>query len=58
MGWVIAEGRARGITMPLNEHLLAQVKELERGVRQRGLHNLDELEARRAATYGPGIGPR
>ena len=58
MGWVIAEGRARGIALPLNEHLLAQVKELERGVRQRGLHNLDELESRRAAIYGPGIGPR
>ena len=42
----------------LNEHLLAQVKELEGGARQRGLHNLDELEARRAALYNPGIGPR
>jgi 2-dehydropantoate 2-reductase len=58
IGWVIAEGRARGVALPLNEHLLAQVKELERGVRQRGLHNLDELESRRAAIYGPGIGPR
>ena len=58
VGWVIAEGRARGIAMPLNEHLVAQVKEIERGVRQRGLHNLDELERRREGTYGPGIGPR
>jgi 2-dehydropantoate 2-reductase len=58
VGWVIAEGRARGIAMPLNEQLVAQVKEIERGVRQRGLHNLDELERRREETYGPGIGPR
>src|SRR5262245_7841526 len=58
IGWVIAEGRARGVPMPLNERLLAQVKELERGVRQRGLHNLDELETRRAVLYDPGIGPR
>jgi len=44
VGWVIAEGRARGVAMPLNERLVAQVKEIERGARQRGLHNLDELE--------------
>ena len=58
MGWIIAEGRARGVPVPLNERLLAQVKELERGVRQRGLHNLDELESARAALYDPAIGPR
>jgi 2-dehydropantoate 2-reductase len=58
VGWVIAEGRTRGIAMPLNERLLAQVKEIERGARQRGLHNLDELERQRAELYGPGIGPR
>jgi 2-dehydropantoate 2-reductase len=58
VGWVIGEGRARGIAMPLNERLLAQVKEIERGARQRGLHNLDELERQRAELYGPGIGPR
>ena len=44
--------------MPLNERLVAQVKELERGARQRGLHNLDELERHRQELYGPGIGPR
>ena len=58
VGWVIAEGRARGVAMPLNERLVAQVKELERGARQRGLHNLDELERQRQELYGPGIGPR
>jgi 2-dehydropantoate 2-reductase len=58
VGWVIAEGRTRGIAMPLNERLLGQVKEIERGARQRGLHNLDELERQRAELYGPGIGPR
>jgi len=58
VGWVIAEGRARGIAMPLNEQLVEQVKEIERGVRQRGQHNLDELERRREETHGPGIGPR
>jgi 2-dehydropantoate 2-reductase len=58
VGWVIGEGRACGIAMPLNEQMVAQVKEIERGTRQRGLHNLDELERLREAIYGPGIGPR
>lgn len=57
-GWVIAEGRRLGIAMPLNERLVEQVKEIERGERQRGLANLDELERRRQELYGPGIGPR
>jgi 2-dehydropantoate 2-reductase len=43
-GWVISQGRKRGISMPLNEYLVAQVKEIEQGKRQRGLHNLEELE--------------
>jgi 2-dehydropantoate 2-reductase len=58
VGWVIAEGRARGIAMPLNEHLVHQVKEIEAGHRTRGLHNLDELEQRRQHLYGSAIGPR
>jgi hypothetical protein len=29
--------------VPLNERLVRQVKEIERGTRQRGLHNLEEL---------------
>jgi len=58
VGWVIAEGRARNVALPLNERLVAQVKEIERGGRQRGLYNLDELERQRAQLYGPGIGPR
>ncbi|MBW2149007.1 MAG: 2-dehydropantoate 2-reductase [Deltaproteobacteria bacterium] len=44
VGWVISEGKKRGIAMPLNEHLVAQVKEIEQGKRRRGLHNLEDLE--------------
>jgi 2-dehydropantoate 2-reductase len=58
VGWVIAEGRARGIPMPLNEHLVQQVKEIEAGQRTRGLGNLEELERRRQELYGAAIGPR
>jgi 2-dehydropantoate 2-reductase len=58
IGWVIGEGRRRGIPMPLNEHLVQQVHEIEAGRRTRGLTNLDELEARRARLYGDAIGPR
>jgi len=57
VGWVIDEGRRRGIAMPLNEALVQQVKELERGERDRGLHNLDELEALRARLYRSSMGP-
>ena len=57
VGWVIGEGRRRGIAMPLNEALVQQVKELERGTRSRGLHNLDELEALRARLYPSSMGP-
>jgi 2-dehydropantoate 2-reductase len=58
VGWVIGEGRRRGIAMPLNEALVQQVKQLERGTRSRGLHNLDELEALRARLYPSSMGPR
>jgi 2-dehydropantoate 2-reductase len=58
VGWVIAEGRTRGISMPLSEHLVRQVKEIEAGRRARGLPNLDELETRRRELYGTAIGPR
>jgi 2-dehydropantoate 2-reductase len=47
VGWVIEEGRRRGVPLPLNELLLRQVKEIEAGARPRTLANLDELEARR-----------
>ena len=57
IGWVIAEGRRLGIAMPLNEHLVRQVKEIEAGARSRALANLDELEARRAELYGSALGP-
>ena len=58
VGWVIGEGRRRGVAMPLNEALVRQVKELESGKRQRGLHNLDELEALRAKLYPSSMGPQ
>jgi 2-dehydropantoate 2-reductase len=58
VGWVIGEGRQRGMAMPLNEALVQQVKELERGTRSRGLHNLDELELLRGRLYPSSIGPR
>lgn len=47
VGWVIAEGRCRGMILALNEHLVRQVKEIERGERAQGLHNLDELDRHR-----------
>ncbi len=57
VGWVVAEGRRRGIALPLNAALVQQVKELEQGERSRGLNNLDELEAQRAKLYAPRFGP-
>jgi 2-dehydropantoate 2-reductase len=57
VGWVIAQGQRLGVPMPLNEALVRQVKELERGTRDRGLHNLDELEALRGRLYPSGMGP-
>ncbi len=57
VGWVISEGRSRGIALPLNVALVRQVKELENGTRQRGLHNLDELEALRVRLYPSSMGP-
>ena len=56
-GWVIAEGRRLGVAMPLNEALVRQVKELERGTRERGLHNLDELAELRTQLYPTSMGP-
>ena len=44
IGGVIAEGKKLGIRMSLNERLVAQIKEIEQGKRQRGLHNLEALE--------------
>jgi 2-dehydropantoate 2-reductase len=44
IGWVVAEGRKRGVPTPLNEHLVRQVHEIEQGTRDRGLANLDELK--------------
>src|SRR5262249_19636824 len=57
VGWVVDEGRRRGLPMQLNEALVRQVKELEKGTRQRGLHNLDELETLRAKLYPSTMGP-
>lgn len=47
IGAVVAEGRRLGLPCPLNERLVRQVKEIERGERVQGLHNLDELERER-----------
>ena len=49
IGWVVDEGRRRGVAMPLNEQLVRQVHEIEQGKRERGLGNLDELEAARVS---------
>lgn len=57
VGWVIEAGRERGIALPLNECLVEQVGQIERAERVQGPHNLEELEIRRKALYGPGIGP-
>ena len=58
VGWVIAEGRARGIPMPSTSCCVRQVKEIEAGTRTAALHNLDELEAAPPGLYGAAIGPR
>jgi hypothetical protein len=52
VGWVIGEGEKLGIDLPLNRRLVAQVKEIERDARQRGLRNLEELEAYRRELEG------
>ena len=57
IGWVIEQGHVHGVEMPLNRHLVLQVKELERGQRTRGPHNLEELETLRRKLYDPAIGP-
>jgi 2-dehydropantoate 2-reductase len=57
-GWLAAEGRRRHLPMPLSELLVRQVKEIEQGKRERGLPNLDELEAERRRLHGDWIGPR
>lgn len=51
-GWLIAEGRKHNISLPLNERLVQQVKEIEQERRQRGLHNLEELHAKLQELYG------
>ena len=56
VGWLVAEGHRRGFAVPLNERLLQQVKEIEKGVRARGLHNIDELENLRRQVYGDRTG--
>ena len=56
MGWVIAEGRARGIAMPLNEHLLAQVKELERGSGSEGCTTSTSSSPGERPSTDPGLG--
>jgi len=52
VGWLVAEGTRLGLQLPLNERLVRQIKEIERGERVQGLHNLDELERERRALRG------
>jgi 2-dehydropantoate 2-reductase len=47
LGALVAEGKRLGVKMPLNENLVRLVHEIERGEREQGLHNLDELERER-----------
>lgn len=49
VGWVVEEGRRRGLAVPLNERLVQMVKDIEQGRREHTLRNLDELEALRKA---------
>jgi len=51
VGWVIAEGRRLQKSLPLNEMLVQMIKQIEQGERTQGLHNLDELEARRISGH-------
>jgi 2-dehydropantoate 2-reductase len=53
VGWVIEEGRQRGVTLPLSEQLVEIVKDIEQGRRMQGLQNLDQLEAQRQARTNP-----
>ena len=58
MGAVVAIGRTHGLRLPLNERLIAIIHELERGRRERGLANLDELAALSEDAYPAGGGGR
>lgn len=44
VGAFVIEGEKRGIAVPLIRRLMAMINEVERGERQRGLHNLKELD--------------
>ncbi len=54
-GWVVEQGKKKGVAMPLNERLVTMIKELERGERQRSMSNVEEMEALRRQIYGPDI---
>ena len=41
---LVAEGKKRGIDARLNARVVRMIKEIERGERQQGTHNLEELE--------------
>ncbi len=43
VGFLISEGEKLGIDTPLLKRLMTQIKEIERGERQQGLDNLEEL---------------
>ena len=52
VGSVVAEGRRLGLRLPLNELLVRQIHEIERGERVQGTQNLDELELARRTLGG------
>ncbi len=43
LGWVVRFGEEMGVPTPLNRRLVAQIHEIERGDRERGWQNLEEL---------------
>ena len=52
IGAVLRIGRASGLPMPLTDRLVTMIHELEDGVRQRTVANVNELEALRRSSPG------
>ncbi len=58
IGAVLRIGRGRGLAMPLTDRLVTMIHELEDGVRQLAVANIDELELlRRPAAAPPAASP-
>lgn len=58
IGLVAAIGAGHGMALPLTNRLVAMIHELEDGRRQRGWHNVVELDELRRAGPAGGQGPR